>query len=279
MDGTRTRGRMVAEVEGRTRGVYSHRISAKQRFHFAALLIFFFVAAPLLAQSDSNDIGFDPNITQEEFATFSRLVAQGIFATPVDPARARGILGFDIGVAVTALPVDTAATYWTRSVDDDFTISDYVSVPRLVVSKGLSFGTIYGSYSKIQDTDIQVWGAAFDLPLTGGGIATPTLALRGSYATLRGVEELDLNTYGAELFLSKGFGPITPYGAVGYARSDAEGRIFLPDTNTVPLTLTDEDTSTRYTVGLKISLLLPKFIVEASQAEERSYAAKVSFGF
>jgi hypothetical protein len=30
---------------------------------------------------------------------------------------------------------------------------------------------------------------------------------------------------------------------------------------------------------VKISLLLPKFVIEATQAEERSYAAKVSFGF
>lgn len=205
-------------------------------------------------------------------------MAQGIFATPVEPARARGLLGFDIGVAATALPVDTTAAYWTRSVDDDFTISDYVAVPRLVASKGLSFGTIYGSYSKIPDTDIQVLGAAFDLPITRGGIATPTLALRGSYATLRGVDELDLNTYGVELFLSKGFGPITPYAAAGYARSDAEGRIFLPDTNTVAVTLQDESSSTRYTVGLRLSLLIPKLIVEATQGEERSYAAKISFG-
>lgn len=205
-------------------------------------------------------------------------MAQGIYMTPVDPARARGLLGFDVGIAATAVPVDPQASYWTRSVDDDFTISDYVAVPRLVVSKGLSFGTIYGSYSKVQDTDIQVWGAAFDLPITRGGIATPTLALRGSYATLRGVEELDLKTYGVEAFLSKGFGPITPYAAAGYSRSDSTGRIFFPNPDTLAGTLRDEDSSTRYTVGVKLSLLIPKLVVEATQAEERSYAAKISFG-
>ncbi len=44
----------------------------------------------------------------------------------------------------------------------------------------------------------------------------------------------DLSTYGVELFLSKGFGPMTPYIAAGRARSDAEGRVTrLPDTSTV----------------------------------------------
>jgi hypothetical protein len=34
----------------------------------------------------------------------------------------------------------------------------------------------------------------------------------------------------------------------------------------------------RYTVGVRISMFLPKLIVEATQGEERSYAAKISFG-
>lgn len=204
-------------------------------------------------------------------------MAQGIYATPVEPARARGLLGFDIGIAATALPVDTEAAYWVRSVDEDFTISDYVAVPRLIASKGLSFGTISASYSKVPDTDIAVWGGAFDLPVISGGIATPALTLRGAYSQLKGLEQYDLTTYGVELFLSKGFGPITPYAAVGRARSDAEGRITLPDASTV--TLSDEGSTNRYTVGVKVSMLLPKFVVEATQAEERSYAAKLSFGF
>jgi hypothetical protein len=100
----------------------------------------------------------------------------------------------------------------------------------------------------------------------------PTLALRGAYAQLKGVEEYDLKSYGLEVFLSKGFGPITPYIAAGLQRSDAEGRI------TPTITLSDASTVDRYTVGVRISLLLPKFVIEATQGEERSYSAKISFG-
>ena len=235
----------------------------------------FAAALPLSAQ---NDIAFDPTITQEQFETFSRLVAQGIYATPVDAARARGLLGFDIGVAATAIPVDTEEAYWINSVNEDFTISDHVVVPRLIVSKGLSAATISAMYAKVPDSDVAVLGASLDVPIISGGIATPTLALRGSYATLQGIDVYDLNTYGVELFLSKGFGPITPYAAVGYARSDAEGTIVFPD-DRAPVTLTDEADSNRVTVGLKLSLLLPKIVIEATQGEERSYAAKVAFGF
>jgi len=234
----------------------------------------FVCALPLWTSSAAaqDDIDFDPTITQEQFETFSRLVAQGIYATPVDSARARGILGFDIGVGATAIPVDTNAEYWINSVAEDFTVSDHVVVPRVIVSKGLSVATISAMYAKVPDSDVAMLGAALDVPIIDGGVLKPTLALRGAYSTLQGIDEFDLSTYGLEVFLSKGFGPITPYVAAGRARSDAEGRI------TDAIVLTDEADSNRITVGVKFSLLLPKIVVEATQGEERSYAAKVSFG-
>ncbi|MGZ8781801.1 MAG: hypothetical protein ACXW31_17925, partial [Thermoanaerobaculia bacterium] len=59
-------------------------------------------AAPLQAQSDFE---FDPSITQEEFTKVSRLIGQGIFASPVQPAGAAGLLRFDVGVAMTAIDI------------------------------------------------------------------------------------------------------------------------------------------------------------------------------
>lgn len=189
------------------------------------------------------------------------------------------MLGFDIGVAATAVPIDTEAPYWQNAVGKDFSVSDHLVVPRLVASKGLSFGTISAMYAKVPDTDVTVWGASYDMPLTSGGIASPTIALRGAYSQLRGVEEYDLTTYGVELFVSKGFGPITPYIAAGYARHNAEARIPSLPAGGPDRTLTDEGNMNRYTLGVKVSMFIPKLVVEATQGEERSYAAKVAFGF
>src|ERR1051326_3765458 len=98
MDRARIAGWMVAAVR-RARRLHVVRIFAQQRLHLAALLI---VALPLAAQ----DIQFDSRIADSEFAKFSRVVAQGIFPTPVQPARATGFLGFDIGIAGTAVSID-----------------------------------------------------------------------------------------------------------------------------------------------------------------------------
>lgn len=232
----------------------------------------FAVAMPVAAQ---NDIRFTGDITDEQFTEFSRLVAQSIYATPVEPARARGLLGFDVGVAATAVPIDTNAEYFRNSVADDFTISDHVAVPRLVASKGFSFFTVSGAYAKVPDTDISMIGGSVDVPILSG-VLSPTLAVRAAYSQLQGSDVYDLKTYGVELFLSKGFGPITPYAAVGQMKLDAEGRIQIADAPEV--ILTDDSSMTRYTIGVRLSLLLPKISIEATQAEERSYAAKVSFG-
>jgi hypothetical protein len=236
---------------------------------------------PLCAQN-SDDIQFDVLTTQGEFSQFARIVGQGIFATPVTPARATGILRFDVGIAATLVAVDTSASYWRHAVPagNDFTRNGYAAVPRLVVSKGFGAGTISGMYAKVNDSGIATWGGAIDLPIFRGTVATPEIAVRGSYATLTGVELFKLKTYGVEAFISKGFGPLTPYAAIGRQKIDARGSV----TSTIPTfvaipPLRDTGSFNRLTAGVRISLFVPKLVIEATQAEVRSYAAKISVGF
>ena len=202
-----------------------------------------------------------------------------MYATPVEPASARGILSFDVGVAVTAIPVDTGASYWEHAVRDDFTVSDYVAVPKVVASKGFSLFTVSASYAKVQDSDISILGGAVDVPLIKGGIAVPSLTVRGAYAQLQGVDNFDAKSLGVEVFLAKGFGPITPYVAAGRMRAETNADRTPPFPTVAPVPpIAHESDFNRYTAGVRISLMVPKIIIEATQAEERSYAAKLSFG-
>lgn len=233
-------------------------------------------ALPLYAQ---DDIQFNPAITQEDFAQFSRTMGQAIFATPVTPARATSLIGFDVGVAATLVKIDENASWWRNSVpanSDFLTGGGYAAVPRLVASKGLGFATVSGTYAKIQNSDVKTYGGAIDVPIVRGSALTPELAARGSYATISGIDVYKLKTYGLELFLSKGFGPIMPYAAIGRQRTNATGTVIVP-TGTV--TLTDRSNINRYTAGLRFSLVVPKIVIEATRAEVTSYAAKISVGF
>ncbi len=231
------------------------------------------MAFPLAAQ----DIGFDPDITRAEFREFSSFVSQAIYATPVEPARSRGLASFDIGVMATAIPIDEEALYWTRAVDSDFSTQGHLLVPRIVVSKGVSVANVSASYAQVPDSDIAVYGGSIDFPLYNGGLVRPTLGVRGSYAQIAGVDELDLKTYGAEVFLSKGFGPLTPYVGAGISRTSS--RATIPATASTPeIRLIDEWDKNRITAGLRLSLYLPKIVIEATQGEELTYAAKISIG-
>lgn len=256
----------MAATGGIARRVHTGRILSQLGAHLAAFLI----ALPIAAQ----DISFNPAITQAEFSKFSRVIAQGIFPTPVQPARTTGLLSFDVGIAATALRIDTNASYWLHSVpaSNDFVHGSYAAVPRLVVSKGFGAGTISGSYAQFSNSGIKTYGAALDLPVIRGTLVSPELAIRGSYGTITGVDVLKLKTYGVEAFLSKGFGPFLPYAAYGRMRTNARG--FAPS-----LTLSDRGDNSRITLGARLSLFIPKFAIEATQAEQRSYAAKISFGF
>ncbi len=231
------------------------------------------ICAPLGAQ----DFSFDPEITEEEFREFSRAISQAIYASPVEPASNRGLLAFDIGIAATAIEIDEDAAFWVNSVDSDILTDGYLIVPRVVVSKGLVFANLSAMYSKVPDSDVEVLGAALDVPILRGNVAMPTISIRGTWADIRGVEELDLTVYGAEVFISKGFGPVTPYAAAGIARTESVGRI--PETALSPaMVLEDEFDQERFTVGLRISMLVPKLVIEATQAEDLTYAAKFSLG-
>jgi hypothetical protein len=262
---------MVA-AQRRARLVHSLRFLTQQRLHFAAFLIVI-AALPLRAA----DVSFNPAIADADFAKFCRIIGQGIYPTPVEPARATGLLGFDVGVAATLVHVDTNAAYYRDALNHDISTHGYVGVPRIVASKGFIFGTVSATYAKLTNSGIKTYGGNLDVPIINGGIVRPTLALRGSYATLTGADVFHEKVYGLEAFLSKGFGPLTPYAAIGRMRTDARGTIPAA-TNRPEIDLASRSNLTRYTAGLRISFFLPKLVVEATQAETRSYAAKISIG-
>jgi len=85
--------------------------------------------------------------------------------------------------------------------------------------------TISASYAQFSNSGVKTYGGALDVPIIRGTLVTPEIALRGSYATIAGVDVLKLKSYGLEAFISKGFGPLMPYGAIGRMRTDSRGTI------------------------------------------------------
>lgn len=151
-------------------------------------------------------------------------------------------------------------------------------MPRLVVTKGIGFGSVSATYGRVSDIDASMLGGSIDIPLVRGGIARPVIALRGVYSQLQGVEEADFRTYGGLVMIGKGFGPITPYAGYGRMRADGEARIPASALSEA-FVLESEIEDDILMLGVKLDVALLKFVVEGVQNEEWQYSARVGFGF
>lgn len=215
---------------------------------FRFLLLAALVLIPVIpAQAGNNDIVLNPALVQNQFDAFVEEVGTALAYNPVGPAEPLGLLGFDLGVSVTATDVDSSL--WDLVVADGSGPSTLV-IPRIQARKGLPFGIDVGlSYVAIPDSSISVIGGEIRKALLGGNTLFPAVSVSGHYTTLQGVSQLDLTTYGVDVGISKGVLMFTPYAGIGQVWIDASE-------NNSTITLADANESvTRGYVGVKFAFL------------------------
>ena len=100
----------------------------------------------------------------------------------------------------------------------------------------------------------------------------PAIAIRGTFSQLSGVDELDLNTRGLELSVSKGFAMFTPYAGVSTMRIES-------DTNVLGL-IGEDVTENKYFLGFNLNLGQMKITAETEKiGDEASTSAKIGVRF
>jgi len=226
------------------------------------------------AQAADNDIELGAGLdTQAEFENLAKELGLALSYLPMSPAEPLGITGFDVGVEGTFAKIESDATYWAEALSDN-TAPDYLIVPKLHVQKGLPFGIDVGAIlAKAPGSNVALFGGELKWAILKGTLATPAVAIRGSYTQLAGVDDLDLQTYGVDASVSKGIGPLTPYVGVGTVKVNASENSSL-------VTLDDVDPSlTRFFVGAKLSLLLLNVVAEADFSEIPLYSLRLNVGF
>lgn len=219
-------------------------------------------------------IDFDPSFTQTQFRQFSEeagLAGSYVMAAPAEPL---GLLHFDIGVEISATAIHSNAAYWQLAFDGD--APSYLPVPKLRARAGLPLGIDVGAiYSYIPGLQASLLGGELKWAVYEGGVVMPAVAVRGSYSTLLGVRELDLQTYSADLSISKGFFIFTPYAGIGqvWIVSDINDPTLL-----VPIT-GEHQRNTRGFAGLEMGLPFMAIVVEAAFSTVNTYTARLSFGW
>ena len=207
-----------------------------------------------------------------DFLEFHRHFSAASYFYPRHGAAPLGLVGFNV-YADAAVDQDFDDHPYADTVIDDDLTGGLLAVGRVGARKGLPAGIDIGlSYGQAIDSDIDLLSGELQWAIVKGGALTPAVGLRLTGTRSMGSDAYQLDQYGAELMLSKGFAVLTPYVGIGtvYSRGTLD-RVLGPD-------LEESDTRGVIYGGLTLNLLLPKITVEVEKAEVVQWAARVSIG-
>jgi hypothetical protein len=241
-----------------------HRLAS--RAGLLALLLL--AAAPPAAGWD-----VDPRMSREAFTAFHRHLATTVYAYPRHGAAPLGLVGFDVHADLTADETLAGEAFADEALDGELE-ADLLLVGRVGARKGLPGGIDLGaSYAVALGGDLELVSGELQWAWIDGGLVTPSLALRltGTRTLDAGVYELE--QYGAELLVSKGFAVVTPY--VGGGAVYSEGTLDTPD----DVRFATDDTRFVAYAGVTVNLLVPKITLELERGEALTGALRVAIGF
>jgi hypothetical protein len=231
------------------------------------LLLALFAAVPVRAWEVSG------SATRGDFEDFHRRFSTDAYFYPRHGASPLGLIGWEVYADATYDRTFDDEPFVGTAIDGDLT-GGFLSVARVGARKGLPGGIDLGlSYGRALGGDIKLISGEIQYALIKGGLLEPALSVRVTGTRTTGSGAYDLDQYGAELLLSKGFTVLTPYIGAGVVRSKG--------TLASSLGTSFEDTETRGVVygGLRLNLLLPKITFEIEKADEVQGAVRVAFGF
>ena len=228
----------------------------------------FFLASPAGAAG----VELSAGLTQQGFEDFNREIGVATSYLTVTPAAPLGLLGFNAGLETTLVDIREDSSYWKSVLKGD--APKFLFVPKLRVQKGLPFGIDVGAvYSRISQIDITLVGGEVKWAALAGGALTPAVAVRGSYTKLSGANDIDLQTYGADILVSKGFAFVTPYAGIG--------QVWIRGDENSPLVALQPTRISQFKsyAGVKVDFLIVHLVAEVQYAEIPIYTARLNVGF
>jgi hypothetical protein len=243
-----------------------------ERFRLVPIVLVALAASALAGPASAWEVR--PDAPAADFEAFHRRFAFAAYPYPRHGAAPLGITGFRIYAEATGDLEFEDEPFFAAAIDGDLPL-DTLSIARVGVRKGLPGGIDLGaSWGRAVDGDVELISGELSWAILDGGAVAPALALRLTGTQTTGGGAYDLDLYGAELELSKGFAVATPYvGAGAYA---ADGTL---DRGALGSRFETDDTAVFVYAGVTINLLLPKLTFEVEQGEAFQGAFNLAFGF
>lgn len=199
------------------------------------------LAVAATAAADDFEIA---NPDQDAFADAAEDLSAALNYKALGPAEATGATGFSIGAFGSYVPVQNEDSWETLTGEE---VSE-IGMVGLSVAKGLPLGLDVGAfYATIPGAGADLFGAELRYAILKGGVASPALAIRASYSALSGAEDIEYDSAGVDVSISKGFAFIAPYAGAGmlFSTVEADDRFGLDK---------EEIDTGRFFVGARMSL-------------------------
>lgn len=197
-----------------------------------------------------------------------------------------GLFGVEIGVDASFVDFDYSKFQDIAGSNTDF---DYNTVPLPKLSAAVGFPVIpldLGVTYLPEVGGFSYLGAHAKYALLEGGAVMPAIALTGTYSKASMESAIDVETMGAELSISKGFGvgvKVIPYAGVGYltGTTTLNSQAIPNDTNGDPLIKSEYDSNAMRTfVGASFQITLLNIVAEMDKTGDyQSASVKVGFRF
>ncbi len=233
---------------------------------------------------------------QATFKDLSTDLGLAISYYPLEPAGSLAgtviPFGFDAGLEVTAVQLDTKKPQWAlMKAAGGMDVPSTLPIPKLHVQAGfkipflppIDLGVVY---SKIPTTSVSITGGEVKVGLLEDGIVMPAVALRASMTKLAGLEKtIDLSTQQVDLSVSKKFLILTPYlgyGIVKIKSTPKDPNVIVPHTSggiTIPGLTAENITKNKLFGGLKLSLGLINFVLEVDKSAVTAYSGRFNVSF
>ena len=222
-------------------------------------------------------IELNPSLTQEQFKKFTKQSALLTTFRALSSAEPLGSMNFSFGIDYSYTPVDQRDPAWINTFthpDEDCPLGDAVVMPTLRGRLGISDNVDIGAYfTKAPEANYGFLAGEIKYAVLQESEKVPAVAIRPTFVTLLGVDDMDLNVYGVDFSASKKFGMFTPYLGIR--------EILAVGTETTSKVDLDRESvwATQGIIGVTFSISRFNFAAEYNIAEVSTFAITTGFNF
>ncbi len=225
----------------------------------------------------SCSIELDPSLTQSQFHKFTREAAQVFTFKLMSPAEPLGAKKFQVGIDYAITRINDADPAWNNTFShphETHYLGDQLAFPKLFARMGVSDRIDVGFYfTKNPEANYGFMGGEIKYALFMKPEKPFAMAVRTTYATLLGVEDLNFHLWGVDLSASKKIGRLTPYLGIG-------ANLGRAIETTSKVNLHNETVLTpRGIIGTQLSLSFFSLTAEMDVAAVSTFSLRTGFEF